>query len=284
MRIVYCTDLHGDKGQYEQLVSTAVSEDADAVVIGGDLLPHEQPFEQSITEQREFIRAYLGPLVSEFKSRHKGKEAYLMMGNYDWAVNMDLVEEMERRGDVRLLHQRVHELEDGFFIAGYGCVPPTPFRIKDWERLDGAGEEASSPRAGSFLSTPEGMKRVDMGEWLKDKRTIEEDLDDLSEGSDPRKTVYVMHSPPYGTSLDRLFDGTPVGSKAIRRFIEKTQPCLTLHGHIHESPEVTGEFMDRIGRTVCVNPGRSGDDLRAVSFDLSDAARTLRPVRTHSAT
>jgi hypothetical protein len=42
----------------------------------------------------------------------------------------------------------------------------------------------------------------------------------------------------------------PAGSKAVRAAIEKFQPLLGLHGHIHESK---GYFP--IGRTICVNPG-----------------------------
>lgn len=49
---------------------------------------------------------------------------------------------------------------------------------------------------------------------------IEEDLKELATKSDPQKTIYVMHSPPYGTNLDRLFNGESAGSRAIRRFIQ----------------------------------------------------------------
>jgi Icc-related predicted phosphoesterase len=42
----------------------------------------------------------------------------------------------------------------------------------------------------------------------------------------------------------------PVGSTAVRKIIEKYQPLLGLHGHIHES----AGFV-RIGRTQCLNPG-----------------------------
>jgi Icc-related predicted phosphoesterase len=41
-----------------------------------------------------------------------------------------------------------------------------------------------------------------------------------------------------------------VGSTAVRRLIEKHQPLLAIHGHIHESG---GERM--IGKTLCINPG-----------------------------
>ncbi len=40
------------------------------------------------------------------------------------------------------------------------------------------------------------------------------------------------------------------GSPAVRAFIDRVQPMLTLHGHIHESP---GHV--RIGKTLCINAG-----------------------------
>jgi len=40
------------------------------------------------------------------------------------------------------------------------------------------------------------------------------------------------------------------GSKSVRRAIEKYQPLLGLHGHIHESQSVA-----KIGKTTCINPG-----------------------------
>ncbi len=42
----------------------------------------------------------------------------------------------------------------------------------------------------------------------------------------------------------------PVGSTAVRSFIEATQPLLGLHGHVHES-----RAAESIGRTLCINPG-----------------------------
>jgi Icc-related predicted phosphoesterase len=40
------------------------------------------------------------------------------------------------------------------------------------------------------------------------------------------------------------------GSTAIRDAVERFQPLLGLHGHIHES-----QAAARLGRTLCVNPG-----------------------------
>jgi len=74
-----------------------------------------------------------------------------------------------------------------------------------------------------------------------------------------------FHAPPYNSGLDNApeldkdfrpkhgvkgISIVPVGSKAVRTFIEKYQPKLGLHGHIHESSAAR-----KIGRTLCVNPG-----------------------------
>jgi uncharacterized protein len=78
-------------------------------------------------------------------------------------------------------------------------------------------------------------------------------------------TVFNLHCPPYGTTLDVapkltadlqvvMRGGQPllvhVGSSAVRTFVERHQPLLSLHGHIHESRAV-----EKVGLTTCVNPG-----------------------------
>ena len=88
-------------------------------------------------------------------------------------------------------------------------------------------------------------------------QAIKEDLEQLKKISNPSSTIYVMHAPPFNTKLDITNAGIHVGSKAIRNFIEKEQPYLTLHGHIHESPKVSGSYADKIKNTVCINVGSS---------------------------
>lgn len=82
------------------------------------------------------------------------------------------------------------------------------------------------------------------------------------------KVVFNMHVPPVDSTLDTCpqldtstdpptvitSGGEPVlfgaGSQAVRDAIERYQPLLSLHGHIHESRNVA-----KIGRTTAVNPG-----------------------------
>jgi Icc-related predicted phosphoesterase len=82
----------------------------------------------------------------------------------------------------------------------------------------------------------------------------------ISGVSNMKTCIFNFHCPPYDSGLDSapelskdLVAGTdtiPVGSVSIRKSIEKHQPLLGLHGHIHES---RGALT--IGRTLCVNPG-----------------------------
>jgi Icc-related predicted phosphoesterase len=80
---------------------------------------------------------------------------------------------------------------------------------------------------------------------------------------DPRNAVFNIHVPPHKSGLDEapeldknlrpVLAGQslkPVGSTALRKSIEKYQPLLSLHGHIHE-----GRGATRIGKTLCINPG-----------------------------
>ncbi len=65
-----------------------------------------------------------------------------------------------------------------------------------------------------------------------------------------RPFVLVTHSPPYNTSLDVIWNGSHIGSKAIRSYVEKYQPNLVISGHIHEA-----RGIDNIGVSLLVNPG-----------------------------
>jgi Icc-related predicted phosphoesterase len=85
---------------------------------------------------------------------------------------------------------------------------------------------------------------------------------------DPERAIYNFHAPPVDSTLDTcpMLDastdppsqvvrgGQPVlygaGSTAVRDALERHQPLLGLHGHIHESQSAA-----RIGRTLSINPG-----------------------------
>jgi Icc-related predicted phosphoesterase len=76
--------------------------------------------------------------------------------------------------------------------------------------------------------------------------------------------VFVPHSPPLNTSLDRIRSGKHVGSSAVREFIERAGPAVVVCGHIHEARGV-----EQLGRSTVVNCGPAADGCYAV-LDLQD--------------
>jgi Icc-related predicted phosphoesterase len=77
--------------------------------------------------------------------------------------------------------------------------------------------------------------------------------------------------------LDLIQGGKSAGSRSIKNFIEENQPLLTLHGHIHESPELSGAYFNRIGETLSINPGQFiWKKLHAVTFETENVEGTLK--------
>jgi len=100
-----------------------------------------------------------------------------------------------------------------------------------------------------------------------DEDTINIELNEIIRNNriDNNNIVLLTHSPPYDTKCDITYTNHHVGSKSIRRFIIEYNPILNICGHIHES-----RCVDRIGRTVIVNPGPLSKGLYSV-IELSDS-------------
>jgi uncharacterized protein len=109
--------------------------------------------------------------------------------------------------------------------------------------------------------------------WKTPREVDDDDLGKMIEGladgvADAQHAIFNLHVPPVDSTLDTCpmldWNTSPptqivkggqavmhgAGSRAVRRAIEKHQPLLSLHGHIHESGGVV-----KIGRTTSVNPG-----------------------------
>jgi len=275
MIVVYTSDLHGNKELYSELFELAEKRKAQAVIIGGDMLPIGGSFQYSLQEQKDFIFSYLGPKLREFLFKAPQATTYAMLGNDDWGASNTHLKNLEGQGILRLIHGQKHALGDRYELIGYAHVPPTPFIIKDGERRDLQRDSTEQQRCTACCSLGEKIIVVDPRQHFVRMKSIEEELQGLPRVRESHSAVYVMHCPPFRTNLDRLFDGRWIGSRAIRVFIENQQPYLTLHGHIHESSEISGQYWDRIGKTICINPGQSTEELYAVVFELEDVSTTL---------
>jgi Icc-related predicted phosphoesterase len=284
MKVLYTSDLHGDIYLYQELLSLAISSSSEIMVIGGDLLPSFPPtnrYEDMVPNQRTFIDQFLSTFFKRVLETSSIHQIFLISGNWDLGYPHLFREPTERIVD---LNRKSYRLKNGYELLGYPFVPPTPFRPKDFEKMDDREAPWPPQKNPSYTRSSDQTDRlipVDPYVYLRGRETIEEDLDRLPKPSQPKRTIYVMHSPPFGTRLDLIEGGKSVGSRSIKTFIERNQPRLTLHGHIHESPKLSGTYMDRIGETLSINPGQfiwTGRDvsrLHAVTFEIERIEQTL---------
>lgn len=119
--------------------------------------------------------------------------------------------------------------------------------------------------------------------WDTPRECSEEEMEEkienlVSQVTDMSRAIFNFHAPPHGTMLDecpKLSDNLvpsteetiSAGSVAVLNAIQKYQPLLGLHGHIHESRAV-----QKIGRTTCINPGSEYTEaiLKAVLINLEE--------------
>lgn len=176
---------------------------------------------------RERLRRWLE--LADDRLRPRGMPVYMMLGNDDPA---ELGEELEAAGWATAAEGRPIPLDDDHELVSWGYSNITPwnsYREQTEEQLDTALAEL--------------IGRV----------------------HDPGRSVFNIHVPPVDSGLDDapVLDAdlrvvqvlgqvkfAPAGSTAVRRMIERHQPLVSLHGHIHEASGIR-----RIGRTIAINPG-----------------------------
>ena len=279
MKVLYTSDFHGKVHLYQELLSLATTSLVEIIALGGDLLPSFPPtkrYEDMLPNQKAFVNQILLPFFKRMVETTSVKQIFLISGNWDLGYSHLFEEPKEWIVD---LNQRIHRLENGYELIGYPFVPPTPYRPKDYEKMD--DREAAWPlqKNPSYIRSSDQadqLKPVDPYHYLRERETILEDLNRLPKPVSPKKTIYLMHSPPFGTQLDLIRGGKSAGSRSIKSFIEKNQPLLTLHGHIHESPELSRAYFDRIGETLSINPGQFIlKKLHAVTLEMENVEATL---------
>jgi Icc-related predicted phosphoesterase len=161
-----------------------------------------------------------------------GFPAYAMLGNDDYP---DLEEVLGRSTVVRDGETQIWELPAGQELLSCGYSNPTPW--------DSPRELEESDLAARLQRLSASLVR-------------------------PERAIFNLHCPPKGTHLDQApaldSDFRPrvgmgggvelasVGSAAVREMIERLQPAVGLHGHVHEC-----SASQQLGRTLCINPGSS---------------------------
>lgn len=285
---LFVSDLHGRAGRYLALLERVESERPDAVFLGGDL------FDGPLAGFGGGTRGeHLAPddVVRGFRALRERMGArypavFVILGNDDARTLEPLVRQADEDGLWTYAHDRRCAWA-GRDVYGYAFVPPTPFLLKDWERYD------VSRHVDPGAVSPEDGRRT-VPEDPRDVRfaTIARDLERLAGERDLARAVFLFHAPPYDTVLDRAaldgrtIDHVPVdvhvGSIAVRRFLERRGPAISLHGHVHEAARLTGAWRQRVGPTWALGAAHDGPGLAVVRFDPDrpgDASREIVPER-----
>jgi Icc-related predicted phosphoesterase len=311
VRLFFATDIHGSDTCWRKFLNSGKHYDADVIVLGGDmtgkaLIPVVDAgggrWYATLLENRHEMNG-------EDEAR-EFEEAVSRRGYYPFRTTPDELRELQ--GDeertTRLFHdlmlQRVEswtaladERLEGAGLRCFVCpgnddqfeVDEVLARAKHVEACEGRVVEVDGYQLASTgwsNRTPWETYREEDEPQLAER--IEKVVSEVTAPAE--RTIFSFHCPPYGSGLDEAPELTedmrlkhagrapvPLGSTAVRDAIERHQPALSLHGHIHES-----RGNARIGRTLSINPGSAyeqGELLGAV-VDLEGGKKVKRFVLT----
>uniref|UniRef100_A0A7J3SNJ0 Metallophosphoesterase n=1 Tax=Fervidicoccus fontis TaxID=683846 RepID=A0A7J3SNJ0_9CREN len=303
-RIFFATDIHGSECCFRKFINAGKFYKADVLIHGGDLtgkkiIPIVKDSDGSYTSY--FLgREYTLRTTAEVEAL---EQKIRDVGSYPYIASKDEIEELHSNPTkldeifslvlCESLRRWIHFAEERLKDTKIKCFISSG--NDDSHIIDRILEESN------YVVYPEGKSLwidehhemvssgfANMTPWKCPRDVPDEELSKIIEKMVSQVTrmencIFNLHCPPFNTNIDlapKLDDslkpilgpgGTPltvhVGSKAIRNIIEKYQPLLGLHGHIHES-----KGLDRIGRTICVNPGSEYAEgiLKGFLVDLTD--------------
>jgi Icc-related predicted phosphoesterase len=285
LRLYYASDIHGTEVLWRKFLHAPAVYEAQVIVMGGDVtgkaviplvddgekitcelfgLPVTATTEEEREELEHRIRSNgMYPHVMSAAEVSRVAEltteerevwfAEVMLHTFDrW---MALAEERLADTDVRC-----------FVMPGNDDPPGVDTTIENATRVEACDGRIVEYGGYTMVSlgysniTPfDSPRELPEDELYRRVEAMADQVDDVS------RCVFNLHVPPYKSELDtapELDDELrvvatagqprmiPVGSTAVRDLIERYQPLLALHGHVHESRGAT-----RIGRTLCINPG-----------------------------
>lgn len=284
--LFFATDIHGSEACFRKWLNAAEGYGARVLVMGGDItgkvvVPFHRHNGSWHTRWRdEDLRLETSAELAEFRRRVADAGAYAWEADPDEAARTLADDEATEALFTRLAAERVREwvaladerLDDSgvsaFIIAGNDDPPEVDEALRQGKSLVHCDHrvvwiEDWLPMLSVGDSTPTP--------WQSPREVPEEKYEEmlarlLEQVAEPERAVFNLHVPPYGSNLDMAPEldphlrvryspvgevrQAPVGGHAVRAAIERFQPLLGLHGHVHESRGRT-----KIGRTVCFNPG-----------------------------
>jgi Icc-related predicted phosphoesterase len=284
MKLYFATDVHGSEICWKKFISAAKFYEADTLILGGDMTG--KAIIPIIAQGGDRYKVTL----LEQESMLEGKDAVDKMvatiqnrGYYPYVTTPDEVNEISSipgRSDALFLDMvlatvsRWMDYADAK-LAGTGIrcfVCPGNDDVFEIDAVIAASKTVRSVE-GQVVELDEYHEMASSGwtnptPWDTHREEPEEALrtrlaEVVSKVKNPANAVFNFHAPPYGSGLDEAPELTKdmrpayagrslvaVGSHAVFEAIDKFQPLLGLHGHIHE-----GKGTRKFKKTLCINPG-----------------------------
>jgi Icc-related predicted phosphoesterase len=297
-RIIFSSDFHGSDVVWRKFLNSASMFNANVLLMGGDMTSkvmvpivrepeggytanflgkHVKISEEDLPDLKKQIRqhCYLSYVCSKVEVEKLSQDQ-----DYVEKVFEDLEVEMvkdwlalipKKAPDAKVI---VHPGNDDKFVLD-DVLKNSPNVVFAEESVVHFDELHEAACVGWSNPTPWHSPRECTEEQLLEK--LEKTVSQLRS---IETSCFCFHVPPYNSTIDMapkldatlrpVYEGgrpafIPVGSTSVRRVIEKYQPLLGLHGHIHESPGLV-----KIGKTQCINPGSEYSEgiLRAYIIEL----------------
>jgi uncharacterized protein len=302
VRVLFVTDVHASDRCFRKFLNAANVYRADALVLGGDITGKlvvpiaERPdgkyslhfFGKDVVIPKEKVAEYQKLLIDA--------------GQYSFVASEKEVAELraDRAKEEKVFTDAMLTLLRAWLKLAEERLAGTSTKCYISPGNDDKLEVDSLLVDSGHLVNPEnrvveldgGYEMITLGyanhtPWNSPRELTEEKLGGMievmaSQVKRPQNAVYNLHVPPIDTELDRapavsadlgyVKEGLSMkmihaGSTAVRASIERHQPLVGLHGHIHES-----KGFAKIGRTLCLNPGSEYADgiLRGALVNLQD--------------
>jgi uncharacterized protein len=305
-KLFFATDIHGSDVCWKKFINAAKFYACQVLVMGGDMTGKMLVAIVDVGGGRFRVRlAGQERIVDRDEVGHLRK-LIADSGYYPYDTTLDEIAALEAdRGAVdRLFQAKMTETLERWLQIADERLAGTDIQVylgpanDDPPFIDAVlagGRRVQNPE-GRVVELPAGWRMISCGwsnptPWDSPRELPEEELLAKIEGEAARlptmdRSIFNLHVPPKDSQLDKaallksdlspVVEGgapviTGVGSTAVRQAIERHQPSLALHGHIHESRGTA-----RIGRTLCINPGSEYGDgvLRGAIVTLSERGVT----------
>jgi Icc-related predicted phosphoesterase len=285
-KIFFATDLHGSEMCWRKFLNAAKFYDADVLICGGDMTG--KAIVPIVQENGHFTFTLAGveqavgaEQVGEIEAQIRRKGYYPLQMSVERLDELDKDEKMRAETFQQVMLEGVERwmglAADKLRGTGVRCFV-CPGNDDEMEVDDVIRRSDLVELGEGKMVEIDGYTMISTGwsnhtPWNTHREETEEQLGERIEAmakqvSDPSHAIFNLHCPPYKSGLDeapaidadlRLLHGgralRPVGSTAVREAIEKHQPLLSLHGHIHESKGAI-----KIGKTLSINPGSSYEE------------------------